>query len=113
MPSPTTPSTSSSSLYDSITDLDTVLVAKVDMSKATRTDFGHFDGASVAVRHWDSGEQVDASCSSCHGGADGFRFYVQYGVGEVVQETAERARVQHLPRQARDRLHRDHRRSPR
>jgi predicted CXXCH cytochrome family protein len=75
-------------LYDSVTDVNTALVAKVDMSRATRTDFGHFDGASVAARHWDSAEQVDASCSSCHGGADGFRFYVQYGVGKVVQETA-------------------------
>ena len=75
-------------LYDSITDLDTALVVKVDMSKATRTDFGHFDGASTAARHWDAGEMVDASCSSCHGGAEGFRFYVQYGVGKVVEETA-------------------------
>jgi Cytochrome c7 and related cytochrome c/Doubled CXXCH motif (Paired_CXXCH_1) len=75
-------------LFDSITDLNSTLVVKVDMTKATRTDFGHFDGASVAARHWDSNEQVDASCSSCHGGAEGFRFYVQYGVGKVVQETA-------------------------
>jgi predicted CXXCH cytochrome family protein len=75
-------------LYDAITDLNTTLVVKVDMSKATRTDFGHFDGASEAARHWDATEQVDASCSSCHGGATGFRFYVQYGVGQVVEETA-------------------------
>jgi predicted CXXCH cytochrome family protein len=75
-------------LFDSITDVNSVLVVKVDMSKSTRTDFGHFDGASTAARHWDSGEQVDASCSSCHGGAQGFRFYVQYGVGKVVEETA-------------------------
>jgi hypothetical protein len=75
-------------LYDSVTDVNTTLVVQVDMSKATRTDFGHFDGASEAARHWDSNDQVDATCSSCHGGADGFRFYVQYGVGKVVQETA-------------------------
>lgn len=75
-------------LYDSVTDLDAALVVKVDMSAATRTDFGHFDGASEAARHWDSGEQVDSTCSSCHGGAEGFRFYVQYGVGKVVEETA-------------------------
>lgn len=74
-------------LFDSITDVNTVLVAKVDMSKATRTDFGHFDGAGEPARHWDSEEMVDATCSSCHGGKDGFRFYVQYGVGKVVQET--------------------------
>ena len=75
-------------LYDSITDVNTALVVKVDMSKAVRTDTGHFDGASEAARHWDSNEMVDATCSSCHGGQEGFRFYVQYGVGKVVQETA-------------------------
>jgi predicted CXXCH cytochrome family protein len=75
-------------LYDSVTDVNATLVVKVDMSKATRNDVGHFNGASEAARHWDSGEQVDASCSSCHGGAEGFRFYVQYGVGKVVAETA-------------------------
>jgi hypothetical protein len=75
-------------LFDSITDVNTALAVKVDMTKATRTDFGHFDGASTAARHWDSGEKVDASCSSCHGGAEGFRFYVKYGVGKVVEETA-------------------------
>ena len=75
-------------LYDSVTDVNTALVAKVDMNKATRTDFGHFNGASEAARHWDENEQVDASCSSCHGGEDGFRFYVQYRLGHVVPETA-------------------------
>jgi predicted CXXCH cytochrome family protein len=75
-------------LNDSITNVNAALVVKVDMSKAVRTDFGHFDGASEAARHWDSNEQVDASCSSCHGGQDGFRFYLQYGVGKVVSETA-------------------------
>ena len=65
-----------------------MLVAKVDMTKAARTDIGHFNGASVAARRWDTGEQVDASCSACHGGSEGFRFYVQYGTGKVVQETA-------------------------
>jgi predicted CXXCH cytochrome family protein len=75
-------------LYDSITDVNSALVVKVDMSKAVRTDFGHFNGASEAARHWDSNEMVDATCSSCHGGQEGFRFYVQYGVGKVVSETA-------------------------
>jgi predicted CXXCH cytochrome family protein len=75
-------------LHDSTTDVNRVLVAKVDMSKATRTDVGHFNGASEAARHWDQGEQVDATCSSCHGGEDGFRFYVQYRLGQVVPETA-------------------------
>ncbi len=75
-------------LYDSAADVNTALVVKVDMSKAVRTDIGHFDGASQAARHWDSGEQVDATCSSCHGGEAGFRFFTQYGVGQVVPETA-------------------------
>jgi predicted CXXCH cytochrome family protein len=74
-------------LYDATTDLDSAVVAKVDLSKATRTDFGHFDGTDLPFRHWDSEGMVDASCSSCHGGAQGFRFYVQYGVGQVVPET--------------------------
>ncbi len=75
-------------LYDSITDVDKVLVTKVDMSRATRTDVGHFNGASEAARHWDQGEQVDATCSACHGGQEGFRFYVEHGVSQVVEETA-------------------------
>jgi predicted CXXCH cytochrome family protein len=75
-------------LYDSVTDMNAALVAKIDMSKAVRTDYGHFDGASEAARHWDSGEQVDATCSACHSGETGFRFFIQYGVGQVVPETA-------------------------
>jgi predicted CXXCH cytochrome family protein len=75
-------------LTDSVTNMNLALVAKIDMSKAVRTDVGHFNGASEAARHWDSGEQVDATCSSCHGGEQGFRFFVQYGVGQVVPETA-------------------------
>jgi len=75
-------------LHDSIQDVNKSLVVPVDMSRAMRTDVGHFDGASEAARHWDMNEQVDASCSSCHGGQQGLRFYVQYGVGEVVPETA-------------------------
>lgn len=74
-------------LTDSVQDVNSVLAAKIDMSKAVRTDFGHFNGASEAARHWDSGEQVDATCSSCHGGEQGFRFFIQYGVGQVVLET--------------------------
>jgi predicted CXXCH cytochrome family protein len=75
-------------LNDSANNLNGGLVAKVDMSKAVRNDVGHFNGASEAARHWDSAEQVDATCSGCHGGQDGFRFYIQYGVGQVVPETA-------------------------
>jgi predicted CXXCH cytochrome family protein len=75
-------------VYDSVTDVNTALAAKVDMTKAVRTDTGHFNGASEAARHWDTGEKVDSTCSSCHGGKTGFRFYVQYGVGQEVPETA-------------------------
>ncbi len=86
--SPTTRSTSSSCSTTRSPTSTRALVAKVDMSKATRTDVGHFNGASEAARHWDQGEQVDATCSSCHGGEEGFRFYVQYRLGQVVPETA-------------------------
>jgi predicted CXXCH cytochrome family protein len=75
-------------LHDSAQNLNAGLVAKTDLSKAVRNDIGHFNGASEAARHWDEGEQVDATCSGCHGGQEGFRFYVQFGVGHVVQETA-------------------------
>jgi hypothetical protein len=75
-------------LYDAITDLDTALVNKVDMSKATRTDVGHFNGADETFRRFDAQGAVPSDCSSCHGGSPGFRFYVQYGVGQVVQETS-------------------------
>lgn len=75
-------------LHDSITDVNRALTAKVDMSRAIRSDAGHFDGASEAARHWDADEKVDASCAGCHGGEAGFRFYVQYGVGRIVEETS-------------------------
>ncbi|MBC8131760.1 MAG: hypothetical protein H7X95_02165, partial [Deltaproteobacteria bacterium] len=75
-------------LYDSVTDVNKGLTAKVDMLRSVRTDMGHFNGASEAARRWDTGEQVDASCSPCHSGQQGFRFFAQYGVGQVVPETA-------------------------
>lgn len=75
-------------LTDSITDLNKVLGAKVDMARARRTDVGHFDGASEAARHWDQNEQVDSTCAACHGGEVGFRFYVQNRVSQAVPETA-------------------------
>jgi hypothetical protein len=74
-------------LHDSADNLNGGLVAKTDLTRAARNDIGHFNGASEAARHWDSGEQVDATCSGCHGGQEGYRFYVQYGVGHVVPET--------------------------
>ncbi len=67
--------------YDSITDLNTVLSAAVDMEAAERSDPGHFDGAGEAARHWDEDEEVSTSCAKCHGGADGFRFWLSYETG--------------------------------
>ena len=75
-------------MFDSITALNEAVAVKVDMTKAVRQDSGHFNGASQAARRWDSGEEVTASCSRCHGGSEGFRFYAQYGVGLRVEETA-------------------------
>lgn len=75
-------------LFDSITDLNTVLGTPVDMANAVRNDFGHFDGASAAARHWDEDAAVSASCSKCHSGSEGFRFYLQHGVGKEVLEQA-------------------------
>jgi predicted CXXCH cytochrome family protein len=75
-------------LYDSVQDLNAGLTAKIDLSKAARTDVGHFNGASEAARHWDADEAVTADCSRCHSGEEGYRFFVQYGVGTKVPETA-------------------------
>jgi hypothetical protein len=54
-------------LYDSIDDLNASgMTAKVDLSKAARTDFGHFNGSSQPFRHWDSAMLVDGGCAKCH-----------------------------------------------
>lgn len=75
-------------LHDAIADLNLALPQPVDISKAHRDAPGHFDGAGEAARHWDEDEAVSASCSQCHGGADGFRFFVEHGVGTELLETA-------------------------
>src|SRR5690606_24465901 len=77
-------------LYDSVADLNAVLVVDVSLANADRTDPGHFNGASEAARHWDveENETVTASCSKCHGGSEGFRFFLEHGVGKEVTETA-------------------------
>lgn len=67
-------------LFDSITDLNTQLTTKVDMTKAVRNDPGHFNGAGEAARHWDGDETVSASCAKCHGGSEGLTYFLQYGV---------------------------------
>jgi len=68
-------------LFDSITDLNTQLTTAVDMTNAVRNDSGHFNGAGEPARHWDGDEAVSADCSKCHGGSEGYRFFVKYGVG--------------------------------
>jgi predicted CXXCH cytochrome family protein len=75
-------------LYDAITAVNSALVVKIDMVRAVRGDRGHFDGSSEAARHWDGEEVVDATCSRCHGGQSGFRFYMEHGVSIEVPETA-------------------------
>ena len=75
-------------LYDSIEDLNLGLVVKVDVAGSVRGDQGHFDGSSEAARHWDADEAVDASCSRCHSGQEGFRFFVEHGTSIEVPETA-------------------------
>jgi predicted CXXCH cytochrome family protein len=74
-------------LHDSTVDLNSQLSSGVDMSNADRDAPGHFNAASEAARHWDEDEAVSADCSSCHGGATGYRFYVEHGVGVEVSET--------------------------
>jgi predicted CXXCH cytochrome family protein len=75
-------------LHDSVVDLNGAIGNPVDMIRADRDAPGHFNGASEAARHWDEDEAVSASCSQCHSGASGFRFYIEYGVGLEVPETA-------------------------
>ncbi len=53
-------------LHDSIADLNTKLATPVDLSKASRTDPGHFDGSTEAFRHWDEAGLVPTSCVRCH-----------------------------------------------
>jgi hypothetical protein len=75
-------------MHDSIMDLNQGITPPLDVSKLHREDPGHFNGASEAARHWDEDEAVSASCSKCHGASEGFRFYLEYGVGLEVTETA-------------------------
>jgi len=73
-------------LHDAITDLNVALTIDIDMANAIRNDSGHFNGASEAARHWDEDEAVSSSCSKCHGGSEGFRFYLEHGAGLAVSE---------------------------
>lgn len=73
-------------LHDATADLAAALAQPDLLGEAVRNDFGHFNGASEAARHWDTAEAVEASCSKCHGGSEGFRFFLTYGVGTPVVE---------------------------
>lgn len=73
-------------LHDAVSDIATGIGQPALLGNAVRNDFGHFNGASEAARHWDVDEEVNATCSRCHGGSEGFRFYLQYGVGKNVSE---------------------------
>ncbi|MCA9603913.1 MAG: hypothetical protein KC417_17900, partial [Myxococcales bacterium] len=74
-------------LHDSIVDINGGLVVPLDTSKLVREDPGHFNGAGEPARHWDADDEVQSSCSRCHSGSPGYRFFVEYGVGETVPET--------------------------
>lgn len=69
-------------LHDSMEDLG------ADVTALARSDKGHFDGSSDAARHWDADEAVTASCSTCHGGSEGFRHYLATGTSMDVTEQA-------------------------
>ncbi|MFH2006372.1 MAG: Ig-like domain-containing protein [bacterium] len=77
-------------MFDSIEDLNSVIAAgnQINIANARREDHGHFNGAGEPARHWDTDEAVSADCSKCHGGSEGFRFFLQYGVGAQELEQA-------------------------
>lgn len=74
-------------LYDSIEDVNASpkLSTKYDVTKLTREDAGHFDGAAPAWRHWDLDANgnpvyvVDGGCSKCHSAA-GLPQFLKEGV---------------------------------
>jgi hypothetical protein len=73
-------------LHDATMDLNDALTAPADLSALEREDPGHFNGAGEPARHWDADEEVSGSCSKCHGGSEGFRFFLEHGVGTPVAE---------------------------
>lgn len=74
-------------LYDSIEDINSSakLTTKFDVTKLTREDSGHFDGAAAAWRHWDLTDdgspsyEVDSGCVKCHSAA-GLPQFIKEGV---------------------------------
>ena len=65
-------------LYDSTSDLNSILTNPVDLSKAHRIDAGHFAGSTPAFRHWDTEGEVEADCAKCHS-ATGLPQFLSYG----------------------------------
>lgn len=73
-------------LHDSINDIATAIGQPQLLGSSIRNNYGHFNGASQAARHWDADEEVSKECSKCHGGSEGFRFYLSFGVSKDVLE---------------------------
>lgn len=73
-------------LYDSIENLNTKLATPVDLSKANRTDVGHFAGDGEAWRHWDEDGHVEAGCARCHSGA-GLPVFIENGANIAAPAT--------------------------
>jgi hypothetical protein len=67
-------------LYDSLTDINSVLDNPVDMTGMRRIDAGHFAGSEEAFRHWDAeGGEVPGTCAKCHA-AGGLPTFLANGV---------------------------------
>ncbi len=65
-------------LYDSIEDMNAKLATPVDMATLTREDAGHFTGAAMAFRDWDSEGEVPYRCAKCHS-ATGLPEFIEGG----------------------------------
>ena len=74
-------------LYDSTESLNQKMTAKVDLSKATRNDAGHFASNTEPFRHWDKDEaaqfMVPSGCAKCHS-AEGVKAFLRDGVNAAV-----------------------------
>ena len=73
-------------VYDSMTDLNTKLATKIDMTKMVRDDAGHFAGNTMPFRDWDSTGVVPAACAKCHS-ATGMPQFIANAGTEVVTKS--------------------------
>ncbi|MGM0575390.1 MAG: Ig-like domain-containing protein [Myxococcota bacterium] len=73
-------------LHDSLADLDEVVDVPAEFADAVRNDPGHFDGSGEPFRHWDEDGEVPGSCSKCHSGQEGYRFYLEFGSTKAVHD---------------------------